>query len=220
MTTIHQEALISAVALTIGMNIGHHDPVFDWAEQNGWGGLELYRELGQVAALSYDLMTKVAACPDFAFDGFPGVYAYETDEDLGAWLAQVMRSGELPTSHDGLAEMPKVKHQLGELALDFFDKAQRPIPHAESIIKELTGYERAVVAVQVVPIIEHDDEVEPQFAGPDEKTTGWGIYDRLADGTARWHRDALTETVAMSMGRARADNLGVAIEPQPWKESK
>jgi len=139
---IDSEALTSAVAITVGMNIRDYDPVYDWAGDNNMGGVELYHEIGQLAALSCQLANTVAACPDFEHEGFPGVYAYEVDEPFGAWLAQQMREGALPTGESDNLLTPQIKLELGRLAAAYFDKAERPIPYTDAIIFELTGYVR------------------------------------------------------------------------------
>jgi len=142
---ITTDTLTSAVAITVGMMIGPHDKVFDWAADNGWGGVELYSEIGELAALSYTLANAVADCPDFKYDGFPGVYAYEVDEELGEWLAKAMREKTLPTGPEtppSLIDYPEVKHKLGSLATAYFDQAGCPIPYADAIIARMTGYVR------------------------------------------------------------------------------
>jgi hypothetical protein len=136
-----------------------------------------------------------------------------------------MRDDRLPTGPETpahLLDYEPVKRELGRLAYEFFRKAPHPIPYTDGIIFELTGYDHGehVIAVQVVPVVDDGHDVTAQFAGPDEKTTGWAIYDRLADGTARWFSDRYTEERAMAAGVNRAAGLGVAIEPQPWRVAK
>lgn len=78
---------------------------------------------------------------------------------------------------------------------------------------------REVVGVQVIPVDARTADVVPQFAGPDENTTGWGVYTRGEDGLAEWMIDSPTEDGAMMIGATLADSHGVQIEPQPWKET-
>lgn len=77
---------------------------------------------------------------------------------------------------------------------------------------------RVVVSVQVIPVDARNPiSVEPQYAGPDENTTGWGVYTRDEEGFAEWMIDSPTEEGAMIIGATLADSHGVKIEPQPWK---
>lgn len=80
-----------------------------------------------------------------------------------------------------------------------------------------------IIAIQVVPIIEPDDDdeegvVNAQFEGPTEETTGWGIYYRHQSGEAVWAADADSEAEAMIVGRELAAQEKVEIEHQPWND--
>lgn len=78
---------------------------------------------------------------------------------------------------------------------------------------------REVASVQVVPVdASHPGDVVAQFAGPDEHTTGWGVYARGPDGLVDWVIDSSTEEAAMMIGATLAEAHGVQIEAQPWKE--
>lgn len=77
-----------------------------------------------------------------------------------------------------------------------------------------------ITAIQVVPYMElASGRIEPQFEGPDEHTTGWGIYKRTSFGTVV-HVADVTRTNgyedAMLVGSALAAKFEVEIEPQPW----
>lgn len=77
---------------------------------------------------------------------------------------------------------------------------------------------REVVGVQVIPVNAGNPlSVEPQYAGPDALTTGWGVYTRGPDGLAEWIIDSPTEEGAMMIGATLAEAHGVKIEDQPWK---
>lgn len=77
---------------------------------------------------------------------------------------------------------------------------------------------RKVASVQVIPVdASNSMSVEPQFEGPDENTTGWGVYTRCPEGFATWIIDSPTEEGAMMIGATLAEAHGVKIEDQPWK---
>lgn len=89
------------------------------------------------------------------------------------------------------------------------------------------------IAIQVVPVIETQEiessgegagfvqqivgDVTPQFAGPNEATTGWSVYERKEDGTVEWFADTGTEPHAMMIGSTLAFVRFVDIELQPWR---
>lgn len=77
---------------------------------------------------------------------------------------------------------------------------------------------RIVTGVQVVPVDARSADVVMQLAGPDQHTTGWGVYTRGEDGLVEWMIDSPTEDGAMMIGTTLADSHGVKIELQPWKE--
>jgi hypothetical protein len=143
------EALTSAVAIAAGMGLGvDHNAVYDWAEQNGWGASDLYCEVGQLAALSAALASRIALCPEFVIGGFPGVYTYEVDELLGAAVREMMQGGVIKAGFAGPDSLllDPVKLRLGELAADCFSRAGKPIPVALAIIREMTGYTRGAAS--------------------------------------------------------------------------
>lgn len=173
---IDPDALTSAVAITSGMfAVGM--PI-TWAQQYDLGAVELYSEIGRYAALSCQLGNEAAACPDFANGGFPGVYAYEVEEPFGHELAELVRRGLGDPTENGAGEAP-LKATLGRLALEFFDKAERPIPFTEAIIERLTGYKRGGCLLYTIRLgaganvpVHHGgtkpDEPTWYFSDPDE----------------------------------------------------
>jgi hypothetical protein len=76
---------------------------------------------------------------------------------------------------------------------------------------------RKVVSIQVVPVIEDNGNVTPQFEGPTSHTTSWGVYERSEAGTANWVADVADEDKAMFFGEQLAAYHEVKIEPQPWR---
>lgn len=74
------------------------------------------------------------------------------------------------------------------------------------------------VAIQVIPIIQTVYGATPQFEGPDETTTDWAVYGRLANGEVEWLADVANEATAEIVGIALAKLHGVEIEHQPWKK--
>lgn len=135
---IEKDHAISAVAISAGMqNTTNTSTVQDWAHSHGFGVVESYVEIANLAIISATLANEVAACPDFFDDGFPGVYAYEVDEPLGAFaLAQIEEYGSTVQSLTDEV----IVHELGRLALAYFLKADKPIPHTREIIKAHTDY--------------------------------------------------------------------------------
>lgn len=73
-----------------------------------------------------------------------------------------------------------------------------------------------IVSVQVVPFSEIGTLVTPQYAGPDEYTTHWAVYERDDQGMVHWFADVADETPALMVGEMIAAFHGVPIEPQPW----
>lgn len=131
---IETETAVSAVAISVGMNIATNwDKISDWGSKNGMGAVEVYSEIAELAALSTKLANAVAACDDFKGDGFPGVYAYEVDEPLGTYVVQSLNEHETLTAGD-------VVRHLGRLALLYFSKVGKPIPLTRDIVRELTGF--------------------------------------------------------------------------------
>lgn len=132
---------INAVAIAVGIDFKTHGDFFHaWGERHNMGDIEFYQELAELAQLSCTLMNHVYQCPDFINDGFPGVYQYEVDEEFGKELASMIDDGEL--DEEGF-QANIVREVLGRLATDFFDKAGRPIPQADQIILNLTGFSRS-----------------------------------------------------------------------------
>jgi len=137
---IHKSACVSAIAI---YRACRHDTdgsaMHLWAETQGWGAIEFWIEIANLAALSADLAAQVADCSDFNTESFPGVYAYEVDEELGERLWLLVCEGKLK-SLDG----PLAKYWLGRLAHLFFSQneqggvSDRPV--ANAIIETLTGY--------------------------------------------------------------------------------
>lgn len=72
------------------------------------------------------------------------------------------------------------------------------------------------VAIQIMPVLEHDGQVTVQFGGPDDKTSYWSVYRRLKDGTVVWELDAATQEHAEIIGAALGERYQVDHEPYPW----
>lgn len=132
---IHRDVGASAVAITVGLGtLNDSHPIYAWKERVAGGFVELYAEIGALAALSNELSDRIGNCIEFHHDGFPGVYAYEVDEALGASLVELLADSTEPMTG------PKVKAKLGELALAFFKQVDKPIPITREVIKVMTGY--------------------------------------------------------------------------------
>jgi hypothetical protein len=136
MQTTHNDTAVSAIAMAVGLNFGANQEMLSkFAEDCGMGMLEFYGALGEDAELSAKLVNAIYACPDFAEVSFPGVYAYEVDEEYGAELAR-----RIALSADVTPEV--MRPILGMLAADFFSQCN-DAPYALSIIKDMTGYDSA-----------------------------------------------------------------------------
>lgn len=72
------------------------------------------------------------------------------------------------------------------------------------------------VGIQMLPVVENDGDVTAQFSGPDDKTSYWSVYRRLADGTAMWELDAATQEHAEIIGEALCERYQVECEPYSW----
>ena len=84
-----------------------------WTEQHGTGMIETYGQLAMYAAIS-------GAIADGVYDvegvEFPGVYAYEVDEQFGAaWAQHLYR-----LKPDQMEDEAFLKQRLADLAWDFF----------------------------------------------------------------------------------------------------
>lgn len=146
---IHTEAAASAVAIAVGMKLdsyfNHYMPI---ANLCNMGGIEFYTEIGKLAAISAAMANEVADCPEFKGDGFPGIYAYEVDEEIGEYIRartlgligteeQVANKGTFDLT---LAGNEEVMHRLGMMALTYFEQVGKPIPLSAAIIEKHTGY--------------------------------------------------------------------------------
>lgn len=81
------EIAVSTAALTWGFNSVF--PIVDYDQ----GVVELYCYLAEVGAESERIFDELYK-PD---EGVPGVWAYEVDEECGAWIAEHFKDGrELP----------------------------------------------------------------------------------------------------------------------------
>lgn len=76
-----------------------------------------------------------------------------------------------------------------------------------------------VTSIQVVPFVTNGEQILPQYDGPTDKTEGWAVYGRTADGKVKPLRDDFKdETQAMDYAVPVAAGFSVEIEHQPWKD--
>lgn len=144
-------ACTSTASICAGMfeGSGAVDSLIAWADNNGEGGIELYTWIGEMGALSGAMCDELYA----ATGDFPGIYAYEVDEDFGSWLfEQVSANPKMP--QDDVA----IKQRLGKYAYDFFFSANLTedvdVSRVAEIVKKHTGYEVEQVSevAKVAPV--------------------------------------------------------------------
>lgn len=152
---------------------------------------------------------KSKAMSDFmdAIEGSRGLF-----DMLCAWAEEFhveFETGESKEDYiprvDDYAREKFLDEYHGQLAKLFYDQSR---PDA--------GIGIDTVAIQIMPVLEHDGQVTVQFGGPDDKTSYWSVYRRLKDGTVVWELDAATQEHAEIIGAALGERYQVDHEPYPW----
>lgn len=128
----------SAVAIAEGMGLfiaSGNLALADWKEEHGYGYIDVYTDLAQLAAAGTALRDAVAREPDVVDVRDRAAYHREVDERLGQMIVFGCKRDHRMQAIDG----SPMRRGLARLAYDYFGAAQRPCARLGELIADAIG---------------------------------------------------------------------------------
>ena len=128
----------SAIAIAEGMGLfvaSGNLALADWKDRAGYGYIDVYTDLAQLAAAGTALRETIAREPDVVDVRDMATYHREVDERLGEMIAFGCKRYQRMDAIDG----PQMRRELARLAFDYFGAAQRPSARIGEFIADVIG---------------------------------------------------------------------------------